>query len=114
MKCFRQKLIQQMTIALVVCGLLAVNFSVGKLSELFPNINVNSLLVEEIKENFKDSSESGSADGQTECLVELDWHVSHLFHMKHAMIKSFKALPRTCTLDFANVHLDRFTPPPEA
>lgn len=114
MKRFRQKLIQITTILTVISGLLAVNASVGKLSELFPNINVNSLLVEEIKENFKDSSESSTTDGEPECMVELDWHVSHIFHMRHAMMKNAKALAVIASLDFGNVHLDRFTPPPEA
>lgn len=115
MKCLRQKLIRQITIIALIAGLVSVNMAVGELSRLFPGVNVNSLLIEEIKENFKDGSKSNSnADGEFDSLVELDWHVSNIFHLRNSMRMCSKKLSVIALLNFGNVHLDRFTPPPEA
>lgn len=109
----RKTSVKYFTIFTVITGLMSVNVSVGKLSDLFPDININTLLVEEIKENFKDSSESNATDGETDGLVELDWHLTHLFYLKHSLLMCSKGLSVITLLDFGNVHLDRFTPPPE-
>jgi hypothetical protein len=115
MKILRLKLISGISIWLVITGLMCINASIGKLSQLYPNANVNSFLVEEINKDLEDtSSESGSnMDGDTGFLDEFDWHLSFLLHLNNLTDLSSEKLHQAICLDFGNVHLDRFSPPPE-
>lgn len=115
MKFLRHKFISGVSIWLVIIGLMSINASIGKLSQFFPNTNINSLLLEEINKDIEESSESVPfMDGDGEFLNEFDWHVSFLLYLGDSIGVSQKRLHTVVHLNFGNVHLDRFSPPPEA
>jgi hypothetical protein len=116
MKLLRHTFVRGFSIWLVITGLMCLNASIGKLSQYYPNSNISSLLVEEVNKDLEDSSpETGSsADADGDFLDTFDIHASLLFQFCDFAGIYGATLSPIVLLSFGNVHLDRFSPPPEA
>lgn len=115
MKFLRKKFVQAICIWFVITGLMCINASIGKLSQYYPNNNISNLLVEETSKDLEDPTpENGpSADGDGVFLAEFDWHLAQPFSFTDFGGASLKKLATRVLLNVDNVHLDRFSPPPE-
>ena len=111
MKILRHKIATGLVTGIVILGLLNISLCMDKLALCFPDINISSLLAEELKENF-DHGEDGFPDNSAKDSITIDWLGCHSLAFKLCQQRSslFNILT---SRNIDNVHLDRFTPPPE-